>query len=44
MTPDGAERGRGTDEAQYLDIVITPLRDNGDRSLGTAIAFKDATD
>jgi len=44
VTLEGIERPREGGKAQYLDIIITPLRDNGDRSMGTSIAFRDVTD
>jgi two-component system CheB/CheR fusion protein len=43
ITLEGIERPRPEGEPQYLDIVVTPLRDNGDRSLGVSIAFEDVT-
>jgi two-component system CheB/CheR fusion protein len=44
LTLEGIERPQEGGKAQYLDIIITPLRDNGDRSMGTSIAFRDVTD
>jgi two-component system CheB/CheR fusion protein len=41
---EGIERSVGEGETQYLDIIVIPLRANGDRSLGCSIVFRDVTD
>jgi len=41
---EAIERSLSSQETQYLDIVITPLRANGDQSLGCSIAFRDVTE
>src|SRR2546421_7992452 len=37
------ERGDGESEAQYLDVHVTPLLENGDGILGASIVFADVT-
>lgn len=44
VTLEGIERPCPAGEPQVMDIVVTPLRDNGDRSLGVSIAFEDVTE
>jgi len=41
---ENVERRRRDEEAQYLDIVVTPLQGNGGPRVGTSIAFEDVTD
>jgi two-component system CheB/CheR fusion protein len=44
LTLDDVRRDRpGEEEAQFLDIHVTPLRANGDEALGVSITFEDVT-
>ena len=43
ITLEGIERTLEEGKTQYLDIILTPLRNNGNRPLGVSIAFRDVT-
>jgi len=44
VTVAGVERPLEDGGTQCLDIIVTPLQENGDRALGTSVSFKDVSD
>ncbi len=44
ITVEGVERTRENGTAQFLDVVVTPLREDGGRILGVSLGFVDVTD
>jgi two-component system CheB/CheR fusion protein len=43
VTLEAVERPAADGETQYLDVIVTPLPENGMRVMGISIAFKDVT-
>jgi len=44
VTTDGVERARRGAPSQYMDVHVTPLRNNGAEYLGVSITFVDVTE
>lgn len=43
ITIEGVRRTRKNGTAQFLDVVVTPLREDGGRVLGVSLGFEDVT-